>query len=300
MRVLIDTDPGLGKKGADVDDGLALLFMLNHSNVFEIEGITTVFGNTSVKIGYKLLEQYLNLVNRMDIPHKIGARSKNDLGKLTEASKFMIDLVKENPNEITLLTLGPLTNISTALHHFPSLFDDLKKIVFMGGTIEPTNAFNEKFSIVSPHTEFNFYSDPNATRLFIEHESGTPRIGMGLDICCKVLFDEKSLIKMAQSNNPIPKFILEDLKYWFNLWKTYNGTDGFYPFDTFVPIYLMNPELFKFEDFSFKVDIGEIPGKLIKISHMVSKSKVITYALDFKEPNYGEKFVNILVNGLIK
>lgn len=77
MKVLIDTDPGLGKNFADVDDGLALFLMLNNPESFEIEGITTVFGNTQVKQGYRLLKKYLNLVGKENIPHFLGASSKN-------------------------------------------------------------------------------------------------------------------------------------------------------------------------------------------------------------------------------
>ena len=112
MKVLIDTDPGLGKKFADVDDGLALFFMLKNPEFFEIEGITTVFGNTQVKQGYKLLKNYLNLVRKENIPHFLGASSKDDFRYINEASKFLIQKVKENPKELTLLTLGPLTNIA--------------------------------------------------------------------------------------------------------------------------------------------------------------------------------------------
>ncbi|MGV9200230.1 MAG: nucleoside hydrolase, partial [Promethearchaeia archaeon] len=57
MRVLVDTDPGLGLRFADVDDGLALFLMLNN-DIFEIEGITVVFGNTPVEKGYLLVKKY--------------------------------------------------------------------------------------------------------------------------------------------------------------------------------------------------------------------------------------------------
>lgn len=128
MKVLIDTDPGLGKNFADVDDGLALFLMLNNPKFFEIEGITTVFGNTQVKQGYKLLKKYLNLVGKTNIPHFLGASSKDDFGHMNEASQFLIEKVKEKPNELTLLTLGPLTNIGTALKNYPDFLNNLKSL----------------------------------------------------------------------------------------------------------------------------------------------------------------------------
>jgi len=96
MRVLLDTDPGLGRKLADVDDGLTLFLMLNNSR-FEIEGITTVFGNTPVRVGYPLMKKYLKMAGRTDIPNKMGAAGKHDLGKLNDASKLLIEKVKEHP-----------------------------------------------------------------------------------------------------------------------------------------------------------------------------------------------------------
>jgi purine nucleosidase len=141
MRVIVDCDPGLGKKKSltDVDDGLALFFMLNQPDLFEIEGFTVTYGNTRVKTGYKLLKEYLQLTSRSNLPHYLGANSREDLIKLTEASEFLISEVKDNPNEFTLLILGPLTNIATAIMKYPEFLDDLKEVIFMGGVINTQN-----------------------------------------------------------------------------------------------------------------------------------------------------------------
>jgi len=301
-RVLIDTDPGLGKKGADVDDGLALFLMLNNTETFEIEGITTVFGNTRVKIGYSLLKKYLEVVGRTEIPYKMGARSKRELGKLNEASSFIIEMVKENPNELILFTLGPLTNISTAFKHYSELFDDLKKIVFMGGLLEPLDIFDTNSLDTGglfKTTEFNFFMDPLATQIFIETDTGTPRIGMGLDICCKALFQEKHLSKIKTVNKPIPQFVVEDVSYWLELWKLRN-MNGFYPFDTMVPIYLLKPDLFVSKDVFLKVDTDETLGKLTVLDDIKKNSAPITYCMDFKETTGPDEFMDILVSNLIK
>ncbi|MBA7657668.1 Pyrimidine-specific ribonucleoside hydrolase RihA [subsurface metagenome] len=301
-RVLIDTDPGLGKKGADVDDGLALFFMFNNPEIFEIEGITTVFGNTRVKIGYSLLKKYLEVVGRTEIPYKMGARSKRELGKLNEASSFIIEMVKEYPNELILITLGPLTNISTAFKHYSELFDDLKKIVFMGGLLEPLDIFDSNSLDTGglfKTTEFNFFMDPLATQLFIEIDTSTPRIGMGLDICCKAVFQEKHLSKIKTVNKPIPQFVVEDVSYWLELWKLRN-MNGFYPFDTMVPIYLLKPDLFVSKDVFLKVDTDETLGKLTILDDIKKNSAPIKYCMDFKESTGPEQFMDVLISNLIK
>jgi inosine-uridine nucleoside N-ribohydrolase len=300
-RVLVDTDPGLGKKGADIDDGLALFLMLKNSEIFKIEGITTVFGNTRVKKGYSLLKQYLELVKRTEIPHFMGASSDKELGKLNQASRFIIETVKENPDEIILMTLGPLTNVSTALDHYPELFDDLKKIVFMGGLLEPMkdSEFLLNLGDLFKTTEFNFYRDPKATKMFIETNTFTPRIGMGLDICKKVLFQEKHLKKIQEVEKPIPRFIGKYIAHWLNFWKL-NNINGFYPFDTFVPIYFLKPELFTNREVFLRVDTEEIKGRLIILKEKNKNSAPITYCMDLADQIGPDEFMNILVSNLIK
>lgn len=303
-RVIIDTDPGLGSKIlSDVDDGLTLFLILNNPEIFEIEGITTVYGNTPVKTGYALVEKYLELANKKSVPHKLGAKSKNDYGVLNDASKFLIETVKENPKEITLLTLGPLTNIGTALQNYSEFFDDLKQIVFMGGVIEPIDAFSPRFGFLDSknfnETEFNFYNDPIATKKVIEAETFTPRVGMGLDICCRAVFKDEHFEKIKSVQKPVPQFVATNIRRWLDLWKQ-NKSDGFYPFDTFVPIYLLKPDLFKSIEVFLKVDIAEIPGKLNISKVKKENSAPITYCVNFAKPNGAEKFMEILVSNLIK
>ena len=301
FRVLIDTDPGLGNNGADVDDGLALFFMLNNPDIFEIKGVTTVFGNTRVNKGYSLLKKYLELAGRTEIPHKLGAKSKRELGKLNDASRFIIENVKEYPNELTLLPLGPLTNVSTALQHYPELLDDLKEVIFMGGLLEPDEENKSPFDLgeLFKTTEFNFHSDPFATQQFIETNTFTPRIGVGLDICKKVLFQEKHLMKIQEVQNPITQYIYDYIVHWMKLWK-FNKIDGFYPFDTLVPIYFLKPDLFTSRNVYLKVDTEETFGRLTVLDKDKENSAPISYCMDFKETTGPEELMDLLISNLIK
>ncbi len=302
MRVLIDTDPGLGATFADVDDGLTIFLMLNNPE-FEIEGITTVYGNTPVKKGFKLLNNYLNLANRLDLPNFLGARSKDALGNLNDASRFLIEKVKENPNELILLTLGPLTNIGTALAHYPEFLDDLKKIVIMGGVLKFINPFSKSKSVISEQfdkSEFNFKNDPIATKNVIECNTQTSRIDMGLDICSKAVFKDEHFKKIESINKPIPQFIAKNIKSWLNFWKKYSDKDGFFPFDLFVPIYLLKPELFKVESYFLSVDTVNYPRMISIMEEKRENSAPITYCTDFADSKGEEEFMEILISNLIK
>ena len=76
--------------------------------------------------------------------------------------------------------------------------------------------------------------------------------------------------------------------------------DGFYPFDTMVPIYLLKPDLYTTKDVFLKVDTHKVLGKLTIIDDIKNDSAPITYCTDFKESTGPEKFMDILVSGLIK
>ncbi|TXT61228.1 MAG: putative Inosine/uridine-preferring nucleoside hydrolase [Promethearchaeota archaeon] len=296
-RILIDTDPGLGKKGADVDDGLALFLIFNNPEVFKVEAITSVFGNTRVKKGFELLKRYLDLFDKKDIPYAMGAKSSRDLGKITQATELLMNLVKENPGEITLFILGPLTNIATTLEHYPALLDDLKEIIFMGGTLEPHNLVHirDPFS----KTEFNFFSDAEATKKFLETETKTEKIGMGLDICMQVFFEDKHLDMLKSVDKPIQNFISEHTEYWLELWKRKNNR-GFYPFDVFVPMYKLEPKFFEIKEFYVKVDVSEISGRLFYSETPKREHVKVKYAVDFTEEKNKEEFMNRLIQDLSK
>ena len=308
LRVLVDTDPGLGLKYTDVDDGLALFLMLNNPE-FELEGITTVFGNSPVRKGYPLVKKYLKMAKREDIPAKLGASSKNELGHLNGASRFLIEKVRENPNELTLLTLGPFTNIATALLHYPSFFEDLKNIVIMGGTLTPVTVFNSVFNSIDrrffdkiPYreivAEFNCYKDPLATKKVIEAETKTPRIEMGLEICCRTVITDKHVKKLEAVEKPIPQFIARHVKFWLRMWKLITGRGGFFPFDTCVPIYLLAPEIYKSIELFLEVDVKKLPGKF-SIAR-AKNSAPITYCVDFQEDGGRERFLDLLISNLIR
>jgi inosine-uridine nucleoside N-ribohydrolase len=295
MRIIVDCDPGLGKKfgSTDVDDGLALFFMLNQPDIYDIEGITITYGNTQAKNGYKLLENYLRLTNNLEIPHYLGASLKDDLGKLTEASKFLISKVKEYPHEIILLILGPLTNIATAMINYPEFLDNLKKVIFMGGMINPSP--NQKVN----YSEFNFRNDPIATKLFIEASTLTPRIGMGLDVCCKVVFKRSHYEKIKSHDGNISQYIAENILNWLNMSEG-TASNGFYPFDTLVPIYLIRKDLFKIMNFHLKIDTDSIPGKILLINEIRDTSTLVSYCMDFASEQSKIDFMNILITGLTK
>ena len=189
-RVVIDTDPG-------TDDALALLMALNCPDLL-IEGITTVGGNATLA---ETTNNALRLVDHVaggrDVPIAVGA-DRPARGSFThayhvhgaeglgvhlpattlkphpaDAVDFIRDRVSTLPGRLTVIALGPLTNVAAALDGRPEIANAVSEIVVMGGAVEvPGN--------VTPHAEFNIYEDPwSANAVFT---SGVPVTLVGLDV----------------------------------------------------------------------------------------------------------------------
>lgn len=214
-KIIIDTDCG-------VDDAIAIMMALASDNV-EIAGITTVSGNTHVEQVTENVLRLLAYFNRGSIPVYKGAyvplvasphhseriHGQNGLGdvELPAAGKdaehecapaAIYRIAKENPG-LTLITLGPLTNIAIAFNLYPELKELTAGIVAMGGALETGN--------VTRFAEFNFYFDPEAVQFVIE--TGVPMSIVPWDPIVKLPFTEKELKSLIPKRNKAGKLFLD-------------------------------------------------------------------------------------------
>ena len=173
-KIIFDTDPG-------TDDALALMLALN-SPELDVRAITVVPGNVTAAMGLENALRMVSLANRCDIPVASGAQhplfqklvtaefwhGKNGLGnielppsKCKVDSRFgpdlIIQLVHASPHEITLVPVGPLTNIALAVEKDPSIVPLVKEVILMGGSITGGN--------VNAAAEANIYNDPEAAQI---------------------------------------------------------------------------------------------------------------------------------------
>ncbi|HEY3739689.1 MAG TPA: nucleoside hydrolase [Bryobacteraceae bacterium] len=179
--VIIDTDPG-------VDDALALLVAL-HSPELKIDGITVVAGNVPLSVGLRNALRLVEASHRADVPVAAGA-AKPLRRKLATATyvhgvdglggaviaeptirpvhETAVELIRRvvhaKPRQVTVIAIGPLTNIAEALQSDPALARDIQQIVLMGGALHGGN--------MTPVAEFNIYVDPEAARAVFH--SGVP------------------------------------------------------------------------------------------------------------------------------
>lgn len=253
-RILIDTDPG-------VDDSMAILLALASPEV-TVEGLTTVFGNVGVETTTQNALSLLELAGRPDIPVAMGAgkplmrpntsngwqvHGKNGLGGVDlpepkakpdrrRAAQFIIDTIMENPGEITLVPLGPLTNVALAVATEPRIAENVKEVVLMGGAA--TVAGN-----ASPAAEANIRNDPEAANIVFH--AGWPITMIGLDVTQQSVMSQDYLDALRSTGHPWTEFIYGITKHYLDFYRSIGITDGMPVHDSSALAYVLDPTLFE-------------------------------------------------------
>ncbi len=210
--VIIDTDIG-----DDIDDAFALGVAVQ-SPEFRILGVTTAFGDT--KLRARLAVRYLDAIGRSDTPVIAGVetapRTKFTQAEYAEggdakqiqpgsAPDFILDQIRKYPGEITLIAIGPQTNLGAALDKDPTTFRKLKRIVMMGGAVY------KGYKGGAPDPEWNILCDiPAAQKVFA---SGVPLYVMPLDATILKL-DTSDLKVLFDYASPLAKQIEELYREW--------------------------------------------------------------------------------------
>jgi len=208
-KVMIDTDPG-------VDDAFALLLAMG-SPELKIEGITAVAGNVPLELTLPNALRMVEIAGRSDIPVAAGAKvplvrrlvtaayahGENGLGGAVfpepkikpiaePAAEFIRQTVRKYPGEVNLITVGPLTNVATALQMDAELAGMIPRLVMMGGSLSGGN--------ITPAAEFNIYVDPEAARVVFQ--SGISITMVGLDVTRKTSLTDDHVRQLEAGPSP--------------------------------------------------------------------------------------------------
>lgn len=265
-RIIIDTDPG-------VDDSMAILFALA-SPELQVEALTTVFGNGGVEQTTRNALTVLELAGRSDIPVATGAsrpllRSYRGQGYLVHghnglgdadvpppkgqpssmrAAELIVSSVMASPGEITLVPIGPLTNIALAVSLEPRIADNVREVVIMGGAATvPGNA--------SPLAEANIYNDPEAAKIVFQ--AGWPLTMVGLDVTRKTVMTPDYLAQLWAAGTPATDFIRAIIPPYMDFHHQRYGLEGFHVHDPSAVAYVVDPGLFRSEKVYVDVEIGD-------------------------------------------
>ncbi len=219
--VIIDTDPG-------VDDAIAILMALSSPNL-RVVGITTTAGNVPLARATRNALALLEYAGRADIPVGKGAarpirgryayaRHVHSASGLTRrlpepttpaadtgAVPFLAQRLQSEPGAVTVIALGPLTNLARLLRRHKSALDAARRIIVMGGAVETGGN-------ATPNAEFNFYSDPTAARMVVE--SGIPITLVDLAPCRQVYLSRADAGQL-HSPSPAGKLAAQLLAGWF-------------------------------------------------------------------------------------
>jgi purine nucleosidase len=198
-RIILDTDLAMGAPGSDIDDGFALALAVADPGL-SLELVTTVGGNSDVDTSTRLTLDLLRVLGRADVPVVQGAgdpinpalrrpdrRDHHHSGGY--AASEIVARVMAEPGELTLVAIGPLTNLALALLLEPRLAQAVREIVVMGGV------FLEQTNVGWMPGEYNFWCDPDAAQVVLG--SGAPLRLVGLDVTRKVRLSREDAARLG-------------------------------------------------------------------------------------------------------
>lgn len=234
--IIYDCDNTIGVLFSDVDDGLALLYLLGESDQINLLGVTTTYGNSREETVYHATQKMLKQCGREEIPVYRGGAAPEDY--VSPAADFLAEMAAKYSGELTVLATGSLTNLQGAYLKDPQFFENVKEIVLMGGITEPL--------VFSKNTmdELNFSCDPKASlHVLTQGAKVTTITGNN---CLKVLFTTKEYRKeLYGTHTPAGDFIRDKADLYAGLNEAIFGIKGFYNWDVLSAAWLCHPEYFE-------------------------------------------------------
>lgn len=267
-KVIFDTDPG-------VDDAMALLFLHRHPDI-DLVGVTTVFGNASIETTTRNA-LFLKREWKFDAPIAKGADETIDparphrgwptfvhgddgLGNIgvpdvidlpldpRPAYQFIIDTVRANPHEVTLVAVGRMTNLALALRHAPDIAHLVREVVIMGGAFDvPGN--------ITPAAEANIHGDPEAADIVFT--APWKVVAAGLDVTAKTTMSRGFLDGMAAKGGPDVE-LLQRVSDFYIKFYAHAVEDGMLVHDSCACVYVVAPEHFETRSGPVRVACGSI------------------------------------------
>ncbi|HEX7911171.1 MAG TPA: nucleoside hydrolase [Paraburkholderia sp.] len=255
-KVIYDTDPG-------VDDAMALVFQALHPDI-ELLGITSVFGNATIETTTRNA-RYLAGRFAAGVPVAQGAAAPlkraapeplawihgdNGLGNIaldiTEqaaldarpAHRFIVDTVRAHPGEVTLIAVGPLTNIALALAEDPQLASLVKQVVLMGGAFGTDGVLGN----VTPAAEANILCDPDAADIVFG--AAWPVVIVGLDVTQRTIMSRDYMATLRDRGGAAGQFVWDVSRHYEAFHEQSAQLAGIYVHDSSAVAYVLAPHLF--------------------------------------------------------
>lgn len=253
-KIIIDSDPG-------IDDAYSIFLAVNHPDI-DLLGITTVYGNVQTSTATANALKLLEISNASHVPVAEGAKHALDkhsheaadfvhgadgfgntnqkphnsnLKKIDlSAAEFIVQQIMDNPQEVIICAIAPLTNLALALKLEPKIADNVKQVVIMGGAFRTCGN-------VTPAAEANIWND--ATAADIVTSANWPVTLVGLDVTMKVILDQ-NYVNALKNESPQGNFLHEISDFYLDFYTNSRNLPGFAAHDPTALCYIMHPEYF--------------------------------------------------------
>jgi purine nucleosidase len=304
---MIDVDPG-------IDDAMAIFYAVRRPGI-KLEALTTTFGNTDTSIATDNALCVLELLGRPDIPVARGvARSfihpyvrradhvhgSNGIGDIElpqpkisatdeHASDLIIRMAKENPGEMTLCPVGPVTNVALALVKAPEIAKLLRKIVVMGSTIFHPGIQGP----TAPMVDANFANDPEAAHIVLR--SGADITLVGMDVTMTTLLTTGMIDEVAREGDEAAKTLMRMTEFYVKAYKRiYPGIAGCGLHDPLAVAVAEDPSLARMERMFVDVELhGELTrGQTVADRRLTAVSlHNVDVCMDIDRPRFMANFL---------
>jgi len=251
-KVILDVDPG-------IDDAVAMTLALFHPGL-EVLAVTAVGGNVAAD---KASRNVQAIVEQLDPPRRprVGAASPPDHGQAADSrhlfgadglgeadfdvaelhhvhasEKVLADEIRAAPEDVTVLALGPLTNVARALQRDPGLAGQMGQLIISGGSVSGSGN-------VTPAAEFNIFCDPLSARAVFRQPITKTLIP--LDVTRQIVFDYDLLDQLPRSSSRAGAFLEQVLPFLFRSYRQSLGLEGILLPDTVALLAAIEPELFE-------------------------------------------------------
>lgn len=258
MNILIDFDNTFFTDNRDVDDGLALIYLLGSLDV-NVVGITSTFGNSTLEEVNRCTEI---LMDKLDLSPDLFRSGASECGDyLTDASELIVEKADEYAGDLSILALGSMSNLAGAWLRDSEVFEKVNQVVLMGGKTAPLTFAKQEM------LELNFSVDPHAAYITL---TKAPRVSiMTGNHCLDLLFTRQQYEEMfGGEGGDVAQMIQEYSDPWFRDNDIEYGIKGFYNWDTLAAAYLVNPEFFDDQKDNYRISINSLStGSLIAEDH---------------------------------
>jgi len=303
QKIILDTDPAVGIPGTDADDPLALMLALQDPRL-ELLGVTTVFGNCPPALGARCAAAVLKAAGREDVPVAVGMGTRMD-GRLPQllldaykgdrgrpghielpelptaaagrhAVDFLIETVRANPGEVSIVAIGAQTNLALALLKDPDLRHEIRAVVFMGGALGLEPRFGR--GNITPVAECNIWFDPAAADIVFR--SGIALTMVSLDVTnptSGMILPERTIREVARDSAPLAPIFLDVCATYLDA-PMFHWGDGCVLYDPLAVAVAADPAIATFEDMALGVEVSGLlsVGQTVPIRNQTPNVRVCT------------------------